>query len=133
MCSNQATVWGNTTWGTNIVNRACSFGSGRSFGPFGSFSSHRLASGPSSLPNMWLVSLDTSKNTLATNSQNNNTMVTIGAESKSCSWSSRMEKTSGGSSRTSSPSGSLDWSATVDGVFQEEIQKLAEENRNVWR
>ena len=157
MSANQS-VWGNSgCWGKNSNNsKNDNFGafgqknqqsSSLAFGAFGSSSVHIGGSGPSSLPCTGFRSNKESSNIYSFelsgsgSGSGSGSMLTLGMESKTYNWSSGaanpwgMETASGGSSRTSSGHPSLDWSNTVEGVFREEIQKMAEDQnnqRNVW-
>merc|ERR1712243_366724 len=114
-------------------------------GAFGSSNFQVGSSGPSSLPYTGFRSNKESSNIfsfeLSGSGSGSGSMLTLGMESKMYSWSSdagnslNMETTSGGSSRTSSGHPSLDWNNNVEGVFREEIQRMAEDQnsqRNVW-
>ena len=154
MSANQS-VWGNSgCWGKHSnQNSNRNFGAfGQSslqsnslgFGAFGSNNSFS-SSGPTSLPCTGFRNKESSNiYSFELNSQPGSgsaSMLSLGVESKTYNWSSsgndswKMDTSSGGSSRTSSGHASLDWSGTVEGVFREEIQKMAEEKssqRNVW-
>ena len=161
MSANQS-VWGNSScWGKNTNNsKNDNFGAfgqknqqsnNLAFGAFGSnnFQVGSSGSGPSSLPCTGFRNDKESSNIFSFelsgsgSGSGSGSMLTLGMESKMYNWSSdagnslKMETTSGGSSRTSSGHPSLDWNNTVEGVFREEIQKMAEDqniknHRNVW-
>ena len=113
----------------------------KSFGPFGSNNNPGYNSGPASLPPFGFKSRDSKIYDFELKSSSPNTsgphsMLTLGMEPKKFSWNNNghswMETSSGGSSRASSGQGSsnqLDWSGTVEGVFREEIGKMAEGHR----
>ena len=157
MSVNQS-VWGNSgCWRKNSNNSKNdsfeTFGqknqqsNSLAFGAFGSSSTHFGGSGPTSLPCTGFRSNKESSNIYSFelsgsgSGSGSGSMLTLGMESKTYNWNSGagspwgMETASGGSSRTSSGHPSLDWSNTVEGVFREDIQKMAEDQnnqRNVW-
>merc|ERR1711942_351413 len=157
MSANQS-VWGNSScWGKNTKNsKIDNFGAfgqknqqsnNLAFGAFGSNNFQVGSSGPSSLPYTGFRNNKDSSNMFSFelsgsgSGSGSGSMLTLGMESKMYSWSGdagnslKMETTSGGSSRTSSGHPSLDWNNTVEGVFREEIQRMAEDQnsqRNVW-
>ena len=112
-------------------------------GPFGSTSNSRQGSGPTSLPAMGfknqnsnVYSFELKSDSPNTSGSGSSSMLELGMEPKMYNWNSngnsRMDTSSGGSSRTSSGHGSsnqLDWSGTVEGVFREEIRQMAEGDR----
>ena len=153
MSVNQS-VWGTSgCWGKNSNDsKKDNFGAfgqknqqsnSLAFGAFGSSSTHFGGSGPTSLPCTGFRSNKESSNiySFELSGSGSGSMLTLGMESKTYNWNTGagnplgMETASGGSSRTSSGHSSLDWSNTVEGVFREEIQKMAEDQnnqRNVW-
>ena len=109
-------------------------------GPFGSNNNIGCDSGSTSLPtfgcnnkNSNIFNFEVGSSFSDTKGSGSISMLTFGMEPKKYNWSSNsdnslMEISSGGSSRTSSGHGSnsqLDWGGTVEGVFREEIGKMA--------
>eukprot|EP00091_Calanus_sinicus_P013271 TRINITY_DN29491_c0_g1_i1.p1 TRINITY_DN29491_c0_g1~~TRINITY_DN29491_c0_g1_i1.p1 ORF type:complete len:161 (-),score=38.03 TRINITY_DN29491_c0_g1_i1:55-537(-) len=131
--------FGNTDRGTKHEgSKHFGHNSQKTFGPFGSNNNNHFNFGPASLPPCGFKTRDSKIYDFELNSSSSNTsgphsMLTLGMEPKQFSWNnsgnSWMDTSSGGSSRCSSGHGSsnqLDWSGAVEGVFRDEIGRMAE-------